>query len=848
MLTVHPDKIRTKKLLVISAGYVLLFITCWYIITFLTGQDFDSIPIGYLAGISLAAILIGGRVMVPAIVLAVFLSSVFMNMHYDITRNILISGIITLTTYLQVTAGYKLFEHYRCPFDFLKSIRATFLFFSITIIISLFSACSGILIQFFLIDLNMVKLLNLFLNYWLKDITGILILVPLAISSYKNYNFDINLARLFEIISIFTLSFLFLQIVFGKWFLSDINNTLPFIIIPLLLWISISLTSRETSFALFLLSGIVLGAKITEFNLFQEEGISDISLQLYLIITSFTVIVLSVSGNEQRHVKKQLAEISQSLEKRVAKRTDELATLNKELLVEVNQRKKAEADLKESQERNQALLSSLPDMIFLHDKDGRFLDYQVPDPGRLFMSPHEFLGKKVDQVLPETVAKDFKKVFNRVLKTGVTQNYEYSLQLNGHEDFFEARISICGEDRVMSVIRDISDRRKAEQERQQLEDQVRHAQKLESLGILAGGIAHDFNNLLTAIMGNTSLAMLNTEDQKTNKNLQNIEKASLRAADLCSQLLAYSGKGKFVVDAININDLVNEMSKLLYVSISKKVRIEYNFADQIKLFEADPTQIRQIVMNLITNASEAIGDKNGKIQISTGTESCSREYLKNTFFDDNLNEGDYVFIEVSDNGSGMNEETILKIFDPFFTTKFTGRGLGLAAVIGIVRGHKGAIVIKSQKSKGTRFKIYFPVSTITQRELKTNDPHLLDWKGKGTVLVVDDDHFIRSLGKITLEQAGLEVITAIDGKDAVNIYKKNYGHINLVLMDMTMPKLNGEEAFKKMQEINSDVKVILSSGYSEQEATKKFNNSGLRGFLQKPYKPTDLLIKVKDLI
>lgn len=852
MLISYSDQYHLKNILMISLAFISLYIIIAFSESVLIYHDYNAIPIWYPAGFAFAAVLIFGKRFLPTIIIASFLAEFIINLSngLPIGTNIVHALLVSAGTFTQVFTGYRLFEYYKCNFNFLNSVRDTYNFVLVAVVIAIISSVINIIASLFIIQWNAITLLKLTVRFWLKDVAGILIITSFLISIFKNTKLNTSLARLFEIISIFTLSFIFIQIVFGEWIQIELNYSLPFIIVPLVLWIAFTLTPRETTITILIISVISILAIKDNFGLFayKNTDVSILILQLYLCTIAIIVNILSVSAREREQVKLQLKEISESLEKRVAKRTDELATLNKELLVEVNQRKKAEAELKESQERNQALLLSLPDLIFLHDKDGRFLDYQVPDPGILFVNPHEFLGKEIDNVLPDSIAREFKKIFNKVIKTGITQNYEYSLNINNKENFFEARISICGEDRVMSVIRDISDRRKAEQERQQLEDQVRHAQKLESLGILAGGIAHDFNNLLTAIMGNTSLAMLGNDNPHTNKNLQNIEKASLRAADLCSQLLAYSGKGKFVVDAININDLVNEMSKLLFVSISKKVKIEFNFSKNIKYFEADPTQIRQIVMNLITNASEAIGEKNGIIQINTGTEFCDKNYLKNTFFDDNLKDGEYVFIEVVDNGSGMNKETINKIFDPFFTTKFTGRGLGLAAVIGIVRGHRGAIEIDSARGQGTKFKILFPVSTNSFEKAEFKEEIPVEWKGRGTVLVVDDDDFIRSLGKTTLEQAGLDVITATDGKDAVNIYKKRFNEINLVLMDMTMPNLNGEETFKKLQKINAGVKVILSSGYSEQEATKKFNNSSLQGFLQKPYRPADLIYKIKDLI
>ena len=271
-----------------------------------------------------------------------------------------------------------------------------------------------------------------------------------------------------------------------------------------------------------------------------------------------------------------------------------------------------------------------------------------------------------------------------------------------------------GDTRLRTVISDITERKQAEEQKQTLERRLQQAQKLETLGVLAGGIAHDFNNLLMVILGNTELALFRLSPMSPARdNLQEIEKASDRAAELVNQMLAYSGRGRFVVEPININELVQEMAHLLEISISKKVVLNYHFAENLPTFDGDVTQIRQIIMNLITNASEAIGDNSGFIALSTGAMDCDHAYLNDVnevlqaSLDEPLPEGIYTYLEVADTGCGMNAETVEKIFDPFFTTKFTGRGLGMSTVLGIMRGHKGALKIHSEIGKGTTFKVFF---------------------------------------------------------------------------------------------------------------------------------------------
>ncbi|MBT0663613.1 response regulator [Geobacter pelophilus] len=383
---------------------------------------------------------------------------------------------------------------------------------------------------------------------------------------------------------------------------------------------------------------------------------------------------------------------------------------------------------------------------------------------------------------------------------------------------------------------EITTRKQAEHERNKLENKMQQTQKLESLGVLAGGIAHDFNNILTSIVGNTDLAMAHlSPESPVREKLVSIEKAATRAADLAQQMLAYSGKGKFVVESIDLNRLVEEMGHMLEVSISKKAVLRYNLARSLPAVKADATQVRQIVMNLVINASEAIGDRSGVIAISTGSLECTESYLKDVWLADPLPEGQYVFIEVADTGCGMDKETLARIFDPFFTTKFTGRGLGMAAVLGIIRGHHGAIKVYSEPGKGSNFKILLQASE-QPAELCGQDPAINDtWKGSGTVLLVDDEETVRDIGSEMLQELGFKVVTATDGQEALDIYASR-PDIVLVLLDLTMPHMDGEQCFRELRLLNPNVRVVISSGYSELEVTQKFAGKGLAGFVQKPYR------------
>lgn len=392
---------------------------------------------------------------------------------------------------------------------------------------------------------------------------------------------------------------------------------------------------------------------------------------------------------------------------------------------------------------------------------------------------------------------------------------------------------------MAGAIVDITDLKRAEAEKHHLEQQMLHVQKLESLGVLAGGIAHDFNNILLAILGNAELAMLHIPPSSGAANhLKEIEKAAEKAADLSRQMLAYSGKGLFVIETIDPNRLINDMLHMLEISISKKAILRIHLADQIPSIEGDATQIRQIIMNLVMNASESMEDRGGTISLTTGWLKCNKEFFNGFILDKHLDEGIYAFFEIADTGCGMNQETLSKIFDPFFTTKFTGRGLGMAAVSGIVRAHKGAIKITSELGKGTIFTVFLPGGdkALPKANIIQNKEKQF-WSGK--VLLVDDEDPVRIVAREMLTKLGFEVVTASDGIEALKIFKTPE-KFRFILLDLTMPHLDGEQTFSELTKIDSEAKVIISSGYNEQEISEKFKINKPTGFIQKPYRLSTL--------
>jgi PAS domain S-box-containing protein len=406
--------------------------------------------------------------------------------------------------------------------------------------------------------------------------------------------------------------------------------------------------------------------------------------------------------------------------------------------------------------------------------------------------------------------------------------------------------------------------RQEEEHRQKLEARFQQMQKLESLGIMAGGIAHDFNNLLLTIIGNLEMSLAEIPgDTPARQSLEESRKASLLAADLCGQMLAYSGKGHFIIHPISLANIVKEMVALLESSITKRADLRLSCPDELPLILGDSAQLRQILLNLILNAADAVTGGQGLIDIRIGTRECDASFFEETMLKDPLAPGAYVELEVKDNGCGMDEPTLQRIFDPFFTTKFTGRGLGLAAVLGIVRGHRGAIMIDSEIGKGTSFRILLPVATeaameqaSASRRVVVDAPGTPSPKEKITVLLVDDDDGVRTTISRQLMRLGFQVISVADGFEALALVERSltvrdaesHAPIDLVLLDLTMPRMDGAETFEKLHALAPDLPVVLCSGYSDEELRTRFEGKAIAGYLCKPFEIQTLKAAVREAL
>lgn len=397
---------------------------------------------------------------------------------------------------------------------------------------------------------------------------------------------------------------------------------------------------------------------------------------------------------------------------------------------------------------------------------------------------------------------------------------------------------------VLASVIDITQRKRLEAQALKLELELREGQRLESLGLMAGSIAHDFNNLLVGILGNAGVLLDEIEPSSgIRPALIEIDQAARRLAELCSQLLAYSGRGRFVLELVDVDGLVRELVDLLPMSISRRAELRFDLAVGPVRVEADATQLRQVVMNLVMNASEALGDGPGRITLSTRVLELDADALQRMHTGARLVPGTYVELDVADTGGGITPDAVPRIFDPFFTTKFTGRGLGLAAVRGIVAGHRGAICVSSDIGRGSLFRVILPAThqaRACEAEFGTRNE-----VAEPTILVVDDEPTVRRVVRRVLEGSGHRVLEAGDGVEAVRIFRDHRDEIAAVLLDLTMPRMGGRETFAALRETGSAVPVVLTSGYAESEAVSGFADDGPIAFLQKPFTSRDVVAVVQ---
>jgi len=511
--------------------------------------------------------------------------------------------------------------------------------------------------------------------------------------------------------------------------------------------------------------------------------------------------------------------------------------------------------LRQTEIRLQDIVDHSPALIFLKDSAGRYLMCNQRFLELSGRTRAEIIGHRDYDFSPADVADSYIANDAKVFASGRPMEFEeFGVRADGTRIVHIAHKFPLRDDQgriyaLCGIATDITDRKAAEEAKLEFERRLLESQKLESLGVLAGGIAHDFNNILTAILGNANLASLElSDDHPIRPQLRQIELASRRASDLCAQMLAYAGKAAFITSPVNLTALVRDTTALLEATVGRRVRLELSTADQLPSVLGDATQLRQIVMNLVINAADAIGDRtDGTVGVRTFMRELTREFFATAVQSPGRKAGLYVGLEVTDNGGGMNPEILKRIFEPFFTTKFSGRGLGLAAVLGIVQSHHGALFVESTPGRGTTFRLFFPASTA-QAQDSAPPPDHRPAALTGTVLVVDDETAVRLVAHKALRAIGLQVIEAGDGQAALLTYAKRAADINLVLLDLTMPGLGGEETLRQLRALAPDLPVVVMSGYSEGETMGRCASLGVSGYLAKPFEVSDLVTRLRPYL
>jgi PAS domain S-box-containing protein len=547
-----------------------------------------------------------------------------------------------------------------------------------------------------------------------------------------------------------------------------------------------------------------------------------------------------------------LSESLNQMSHQIQQKSLDLETANRELQQELAEHKRTEEFLKASEEKFRSLVENSFDVIFVLDSSGVF-QFVSPSWEIHFGHPAAtVIGQLFSLFIHPDDIPHCTTYLQQVMESGqaaTSPSYRVR-QTNGSWSLFIANGTLyrdsSGQAFYLGIGHDISDEKRLEEERLNLERQLLHAQKLESLGIMAGGIAHDFNNLLTVIIGNLELSgmQLGTASSQAEIRIEQAMQASLRAADLTRQMLAYSGKGVFELKKLDLNQLIKENCDLFRTTVPKTITMTTEISTTLPPVLGDAGQMQQVIMNLITNAAEAIGCEPGSIVIATGVEDCDNTLLQQSRLEQKPPPGRYVSVDVTDSGCGMDKETQQRIFEPFYTTKFTGRGLGMASVMGIVKSHNGAILLYSEPEFGSTFKVLLPIFTgqqsITLSVPSNNILSKLHHDRAGTVLVVDDEELVREVCGEYLKDMGLQTLTAANGKEAVELFSRHLHDISLVILDLTMPYMDGVATLRALRQLQPDIKVIVSSGHSKQTTATVFSTDKPDCFIQKPFQMQEL--------
>ncbi|MBL7115024.1 MAG: response regulator [Kiritimatiellae bacterium] len=539
-----------------------------------------------------------------------------------------------------------------------------------------------------------------------------------------------------------------------------------------------------------------------------------------------------------------------------------IAGLGIALIATIIQRKKIQNVCRQTAQRLEAALQATRGAVFFTSDttspDMQLLDFSTGAEEIFGYHRDEVIGQALPMLFSPEDAEKIKALHQKAVETGHPASMEPSLRRKDGSLFPSLVTAYPVKDKagkllaVMDFSIDLTDHKQSEQQERQFLNHVQHAEKLKSLEIMAGGIAHDFNNLLVGVLGNADLALTDLSPlSPARASIEAIKDAAIDASELTRQMLAYSGKGRLNIELVDLNDLIKSIDQLLKISVSNSAVLQYHLEDSIVPIETDVTQIRQLLVSLVANGSDALGEDSGVIDVRTSMKTVTSEYLASTYLDDNLPPGQYVCLEIHDTGCGMPAGQTAQIFDPFFTTKSSGKGLGLATVLGIVRRHNGAVRVDSTVGQGTTFTILLPGSEKPLKP-KKETPSFTAMETPenlaGTILVIDDQERVRNVLESMLKRRGCTIYTDSNGQAGITTFANYHDDIDLVILNMTMPGLSGSETLKELVKINPKVKVILCTGYPEEEARKKFAGTQLAGFIHKPFKMEEMISLVGQVL
>jgi PAS domain S-box-containing protein len=537
---------------------------------------------------------------------------------------------------------------------------------------------------------------------------------------------------------------------------------------------------------------------------------------------------------------------------RVKRREDSLSQANQQLHEEIAERKRAEEALAQSEQRYRQLFDGITDFVFIHDLEGRFLDVNKGAARGLGYEVEDLLGREVtDFMLPQYRPAFFDEYLPALVREGKLDGISIYLAQDGNKHFIEYRnilITKNGKpDHISGMGRDVTERLRAQEKLKYLEEQLRQSQKMEAVGTLAGGVAHDFNNILQGIRGYAQIVSLGTRPNEPMRgHVEQIEAAVDRASELVQQLLTFSRRVQPELKPVDLNQSVRQVGGLLERTLPKMITVQTELDSDLSLVNADGNQIEQVLLNLGANANDAMPE-GGRLLIKTANQTLDQEFCQ---ANPEARPGDYVLLEVSDSGQGMDEVIMAHIFDPFFTTKELGKGtgLGLSIVYGIARNHGGFVCVQSQPGKGATFRVYLPAMT-GEALVEIPSPEMEPLPGGGeSLLLVDDDVDILNGSRELLDHFGYRVRTASSGEEALSAYQTRPNQYDLVIMDLGMPGMGGAKALQKILELDPSAKIIVCSGYSSESARLTASQGGAAAFVSKPYKTTDLLNTIRKVL